>query len=149
MDRDDSADGLQLEVMVRATDPSGDPQVGTAVADNSDTVDVNITVEDLAEDPQIVVPDTNLPGGFEENTAITTVVVTFGVTTEDSATISRWSLAGPDAGKLEFANDTGGAHLQGFPRLREARGRRRRQHVRGHRPGDRLGGQDGHQGRDR
>ena len=138
-------------VTVRATDPSGDPQVSTAVTTNSDTVDVTITVEDLAEDPQIVVSDAdNMLGGFAENTAITTAVVTFTATPEAPATISRWSLAGPDAGKLEFDNPaTGALTFKKSPDYEKTRGRRRRQHVRGHRPGDRFGRQDGHQGRDR
>ena len=96
-------------VTVRATDPSGDPQVGTAVEDNSATVEVTITVEDLLEDPQIVVPDTNSLDGFAENTEIATAVVTFTATPETPATISRWSLAGPDAGKLEFDDPIDGA----------------------------------------
>ena len=105
-DRDVSADGFQLEVMVRATDPSGDPQVDPAVDTNSDIVTVDITVEDLAEDPQIDVPEgeDNMLGGFEENTE--TTVVTFTAVVEEGS-VSRWSLAGPDAGKLEFANDAG------------------------------------------
>ena len=45
-------------------------------------------------------------GGFNEAVPDNTVVVTFTATPEDQATISRWSLTGPDAGKLEFTNPT-------------------------------------------
>ena len=100
------------EVTVRATDPSGDPQVAVAdrVEDNSDTVTVNITVEDLDEDPQI--SDESIDG-FAENDAIATALATFMAVTEDgTGTVSRWSLAGPDgskftieAGALAFAKE--------------------------------------------
>ena len=108
----DADEDPTYNVIVRATDPSGDPHDATATDRDtySDTVAVVITLEDLAEDPQIVVPETNnMLGGFEETTEATTNVVTFTATPEAPATISRWSLAGPDAGKFEFADPTVGA----------------------------------------
>ena len=100
----DATDGDSHTVTVRATDPSGDPQAATC-ADGSadcDTVDVNITVENLDEDPQI--SDETI-AGFAENGD--TAVVTFTAVVEDDGTVSRWSLAGPDAG--EFSIGTTGA----------------------------------------
>ena len=104
----DAVNGDEYTVTVRATDPSGDPHVETAVPANSATITVTITVEDLAEDPQIVVPDTdNNLDGFDENTAIGTLVVTFTADVEpDDGAVSRWSLAGPDGSKFTI---TGGA----------------------------------------
>ena len=103
----DDANGLQLEVMVRATDPSGDPQMPTADAGNSDIVTVVITVEDLAEDPQI--SDESIDGFEEVGGTITEALATFTAVTEDTDSARRWSLAGPDAGKLQFATPTQGA----------------------------------------
>ena len=103
----DAGGGDSRTVTVRATDPSGDPQ-GTADEDNSDTVEVIITVEDLAEDPQI----SNVTiAGFAENGDIAADLATFTAVTEDgTGTVSRWSLAGPDrseftitGGELKFA----------------------------------------------
>ena len=101
----DASGGDSHEVTVRATDASGDPQEGTADTTNSDTVIVNITVEDLAEDPQI--SDESI-AGFAENGDITDALATFTADFEGTATISRWSLTGPDAGKFEFADPTRG-----------------------------------------
>ena len=65
---------MLLMLMERATrSQSGRPTLqatprrNAADAADSDTVVVTITVEDLAEDPQIVVPDPNLLGGFIED----------------------------------------------------------------------------------
>ena len=73
---------------------------------------MNITVEDLAEDPQIMVPDTdNNLGGFDEEAEnpASAVVVTFTAVVEPTdGVVSRWSLAGADAGKLSIST-TGGA----------------------------------------
>ncbi len=105
----DVSGGDSHTVTVRATDPSGNPQaaVGDRVEADSDIVVVNITVEDLAEDPQISVSDGDMLGGFNEEAAAT--VATFTAVVEDGGGVSRWSLAGPDAGKLEFADPTTGA----------------------------------------
>ena len=107
----DADTGPSYSVTVRATDPSGDPHDTTATNrdDYSDMITVTITVEDLAEDPQIDEVDAdNMLDGFEENTVITTTVATFEAVVEDSGSVSRWSLAGPDAGELEFVTDTVG-----------------------------------------
>ena len=101
----DANGGGSRTVMVRATDPSGDPQ-GTADVNNSDTVTVGITVENLAEDPQI--SDASI-AGFAENGTITNALAAFTAVVEDSGTVSRWSLAGPDAGEFKFADPTNGA----------------------------------------
>ncbi len=101
----DADDDASYEVTVRATDPSGDPQVA-AVEANSATITVTITVEDLAEDPQV--SDETI-AAFVENDAIATALATFMAVTEGDATITRWSLAGSDAGKFQFAEPTSGA----------------------------------------
>ena len=103
----DADGGDSHTVTVRATDPSGDPQEGTADPADSDTVVVNITVEDLAEDPQIDVSDTdNNLGGFDEEAENpdNATVATFTAEVEPADnTVDRWSLAGPDAGKFEIS----------------------------------------------
>ena len=101
-------DGFQLQVTVRATDADGDPHDTTAANRDtySDTVVVNITLENLAEDPQI--SDQTI-ADFAENGTITDALATFTAVTEDTSSASRWSLTGPDAGKFEFANPTVGA----------------------------------------
>ena len=105
-DKLDAETKATYEVTVRATDASGDPQEGTADATNSDTVMVDITVEDLAEDPQI--SDESI-AGFAENGTIADALATFTAVVEDGGSVSRWSLTGPDAGKFEFATPTAGA----------------------------------------
>ena len=107
----DGGGGESHTVTVRATDPSGDPQVDPRVDDNSDIVVVNITVEDLDEDPQISASDTgNMLGGFPEDTDAdatpgTTPVATFTAVVEpDDDEVSRWSLAGSDAGKFRISS---------------------------------------------
>ena len=53
-DNDDSIGGLQLEVVVRATDPTGDPQMyGPQTTANSDAVTVMVTVTDVNEAPEV------------------------------------------------------------------------------------------------
>ncbi len=103
----DASGGDSHTVTVRATDPSGNPQaaVGDRVEADSDIVVVNITVEDLAEDPQI---SEETIADFLENGDIATALATFTADFEGTATISRWSLTGPDAGKFEISA-TGGA----------------------------------------
>ena len=86
-------------VTVRATDPSGDPQADSAVEDNSASITVTITVDNLDEDPQIS-SDESI-AGFAENGDITADLATFRAVTEDgTGTVSRWSLAGPDGSKF-------------------------------------------------
>ena len=50
-DRDNSTEGMQLQVTVRATDPSGDPAAVSVVGTNGAEVTVLITVTDVNEPP--------------------------------------------------------------------------------------------------
>ena len=87
-------------VVVRATDPAGVPQVGTADADNSDVVTVVITVTDVNEAPAVA-------GGaavtFNEDTGDITMALgdAYMATDPDTdAPTPTWSVAGPDGGKF-------------------------------------------------
>ena len=86
-------------VVVRATDPSGVPQEGTAVADNSDEVTVVITITDVNEAPAVT---GDAAVTFNENTGdITGSLDDYTATDPDSGDPTpTWSVAGPDGGKF-------------------------------------------------
>ena len=86
-------------VVVRATDPAGVPQEGTAVADNSAEVMVVITVTDVNEAPAVA---GDAAVTFNEDTVdIDTALDTYmAVDPDDVAQVSTWSVAGPDGGKF-------------------------------------------------
>ena len=88
-------------VTVRATDPAGDPQASSAVADNSDTIMVTITVTDVNEPPAIT-GDAEVP--FAENGTITDALHTYREDNPEDDVASTWSLSGADAGKFDISN---------------------------------------------
>ena len=88
-------------VIVRATDPAGIPQAGTAVAANSDEITVNITVTDVNE-PPAVTGDAAVT--FAEDTGdITTALDTYDEDNPEDNVASTWSVAGPDGSKFTAA----------------------------------------------
>ena len=103
-DRDGVTDGMQLQVTVRATDPSGDPGVATFDADNGAEVTVMITVTDVNEPPAFT-------SGAETYTIDEDTSITSGnsYVADDPDTVgtddSTWSLSGPDRSKFDI---TGG-----------------------------------------
>ncbi len=110
-DRDNGTDGLQLEVMVRATDPAGIPGAGTAEPDNSDTVTVNITITDKNEAPAV---SGGATATFDETDGgIDAALHTYTATDPDTgAPDSTWSVGGADGSKFNIGNETGGADGQ-------------------------------------
>ena len=87
-------------VVVRATDPAGVPQEGTAVADNSDEVTVVITVTDVNEAPAVT---GDAAVTFNEDTGSVAAVLGDAYMADDpdaDAPTPTWSVAGPDGGKF-------------------------------------------------
>ncbi len=104
--------GGTYTLVVRATDPAGDPDVATAVAANSDFVTVVITIDDVNEAPTIT---GDAAVTFQEDTgAITTELATYTGADEDDddtphpGTVSSWSVGGADGSKFNIGNETGG-----------------------------------------
>ena len=106
-DRDSSAEGLQLEVVVRATDPSGIPSAETAVPDNSGTVTVMVTVTDVNEAPAVA---GDAAETFDEDDGdITEVLHDYMATDPDvEAPTPTWSVGGADGSKFNIGNEDGG-----------------------------------------
>ena len=109
-DRDNNADGTQLQVTVRATDPAGVPDVGTAVEADSDEVTVYITVTDVNEAPTITGSGTDVSElTFDEvDGVITTALDNYTAADEDEGddAPTEFTLAGDDGSKFDI---TGGA----------------------------------------
>ena len=150
-DNDDSYGGLQLEVVVRATDPTGDPQIMAAATANSDAVTVMVTVTDVNEAPEVTTTDTLMP--FDEDTGnITDVLATYTADDPEAASpVSTWSVGGADGSKFNIGNEDGGTPGLKFkkkPDYEMPTGRQRGQRVRGDGAGvrrqeDRHAGGDG------
>ena len=107
MDKDDSTEGLQLEVVVRATDPSGDPQTTNAATANSDTVTVTITVTDVNEAPDVSGVATVT---FDEDMGVIAMALHTYMADDpdDGAPTSTWSVGGADGSKFNISNETDG-----------------------------------------
>ena len=108
MDRDDnSANGIQLQVMVRATDPSGMPSAEPADTANSGTVTVMVTVTDVNEAPAV---DGDAALTFNEVAGdITVLLDTYMADDPDAgAPDSTWSVGGADGSKFNIGNEEGG-----------------------------------------
>ena len=106
-DRDSIAEGLQLEVVVRATDPSGIPSAEPAEDVNSGTVTVMITVTDVNEAPAVA---GEAAVTFNENTDdITDELHAYMATDPDAgAPVPTWSIGGADGSKFNISNETDG-----------------------------------------
>ena len=98
---DAEANDATYTVTVRATDPSGIPQVETAQTANSDTIEVTITVTNIDE-PPTVTGDAEVT--FQENGAIATELNTYTENDPETNDASTWSLSGIDSGKFEIDN---------------------------------------------
>ena len=94
-------DDLPYTVTVRATDPSGVPQEGTAQPANSDEIVVTINVTDVNE-PPAVTGDAEVT--FQEVAGdIATPLRTYEGDNPEDDVASTWSLSGTDSGKFEIA----------------------------------------------
>ena len=107
-DRDTIAEGMQLQVTVRATDPYGDPDVEAAVEANSDTITVDITVENVNESPTITQGPTRDSQAENEdiddtNTDPDIPTLAYAVTDDDAGDTIRWTLEGADKDALKIA----------------------------------------------
>ena len=99
-DRDTDTAGMQLKVTVRATDPYGDPDIGNAETENSDTITVDITVENVNESPKMTVGPTRDSQEENEDTDVTDGIqipaLTYTMEDVDANDTIRWSLEGAD-----------------------------------------------------
>ncbi len=101
-------------VVVRATDPSGDPQIMGAQTANSDTVKVTITVTDVNDAP-VVAAGRDMPPTFDETDGdIATALETYTATDADGNTMT-WSLGGADGSKFEIDLDDGALRFEKKP----------------------------------
>ena len=109
-DRDNTTDGTQLRVTVRATDPYGDPDVAEADEEDSDTVTVDITVENVNESPTITRGPTRDSQEENEDTVTANAdpdipTLAYAVTDDDVDDTIRWTLEGADKDALKITED--------------------------------------------
>ena len=105
----ENANGTVKIVIVRATDPAGDPQASESDLANSDTVTVDITITDVNEPPTFT-------GGAaltfdEEDGTVDTIAAaldTYTATDPEGTNIKAWSVAGADGSKFNIGNQTDG-----------------------------------------
>ena len=105
-DRDvGGTEGKQLQVTVRATDPSGDPEAGSVDPDNGAEVTVMITVTDVNEPPAFTSGAETYT--IEENTSIANgnIYMAEDPDADDNAN-PTWSLSGADRSKFDITNGT-------------------------------------------
>ena len=132
LDRDAADFEGTHEVMVRATDPFGNPDAGSEVEDNSDEVTVTITVKDVNEAPSITGGPTKVewkendkdsPGTEAINSPLSapTYTATDVESTDngdvcdertDQGSNCTWSLEGDDASLFEISNAANGVNGQ-------------------------------------
>ena len=101
----DTADGKQLEVTVRATDPSGDPGAASVEAADGAEVTVMITVTDVNEPPAFTSGEETYT--IEENTSIDNgnIYQAGDPDVGDTAEPTTLMLSGPDRSRFDI---TGG-----------------------------------------
>ena len=115
-DRDADTDGIQLQVTVRATDPYGDPAVATADVENSDTIIVDITVENVNESPTMTVGPTR-DSQAENEDADTDAegrqipILNYTATDVDVNDAIRWTLEGADKDAFKVTPGTADTDL--------------------------------------
>ena len=100
------------EVDVRATDPLGNPDAADAVADNSDTVTVTITIDNVNEAPTMVVGATrsdHMEGDSnpnEDGVQLQPGIIYMATDIEDDLADPQkpreWSVSGADASKFNI-----------------------------------------------
>ena len=104
-DQDQDADGMQLRVTVRATDPSGDPAAVLVADANGAEVTVMITVTDVNEPPAFT-------SGAETYTIAEDTSITSGNSymAQDpdfgETAVLTWMLSGPDRSKFDITGGT-------------------------------------------
>ena len=100
-DQDNNTVGLQLQVTVRATDPSGDPAAASVEPANGAEVTVMITVTDVNEPPEFTSGEETYT--IDEKASIGTgnQYVARDPDTGETA-ILTWSLSGPDRSKFDI-----------------------------------------------
>ena len=90
-------------VIVRATDPAGDPQASSSDPENSDTVTVVITITDVNEPPAVTGMDA--VSFAEVNGNIETALHTYDEDNPEGTDPSTWSVAGSDGSKFEISTN--------------------------------------------
>ena len=93
--------GPMHTVMVRATDPSGLPQAGSADPANSDTITVTINVTDVNE-PPAVTGEAAVTFQEEAGTIGTVLGTYMAADPDEGAPPPTWSVAGADGGKFNI-----------------------------------------------
>ena len=94
----DQENGETYTVMVTATDP----YYVTDTTRGSDTIEVTVTVADVAEDPKV---EGEASPDYAENTAVSTAVYTYmGSDDEDGDTPVTFALEGTDSSKFNVSN---------------------------------------------
>ena len=113
--RESLEDPFAHMVTVRATDPYGDPDIETADTGNSDTIPVNITVENVNESPKMTVGPTRDRQDENEDTAgeggIQIPTLTYTATDVDVSDAIRWTLEGADKDAFKVTPGTADADL--------------------------------------
>ena len=92
-------------VMVRATDPAGVPQAGTAGEANSAEIEVTINVTEVNE-PPAVAGDTAIMFAENGNIELALGGAAYTEDNPEDAVPSTWSLSGTDSGKFEIDGGT-------------------------------------------
>ena len=97
----DEETGAEYTVVVRATDPTGIPQVQTAVETDSDEITVTITISDVNEPPAVT---GNATSTFDETDGnIATPLNTYTAADPENDTPITWSVSGTDSSKFEIS----------------------------------------------
>ena len=94
-------------VIVKATDPAG---ISLTDTDNSDTVEVSITITDVNE-PSAIARDGDGPVTFNEvdDDVDTVLAIYTAIDPDDNAPTPTWSVGGADGSKFNIGNEAGGA----------------------------------------
>ena len=108
LDKDEMTDGIQLTVVVRATDPSGIPGAATCATDDPcATVTVMITVTDVKEAP-VVTGDAEVDFDEVAGSIATELYAYEAVDPDDDSQMFTWSVGGADGSKFNIGNETAG-----------------------------------------
>ena len=106
LDKEDPA-GSTKTVIVRATDPAGEPDLDTGVPANSAEVTVIITITDVNEPPAIV-GDAAVTFEEEQGDIANRLGTRYEEDNPEDNIDSTWSVAGADGSKFNIGNQTDG-----------------------------------------